>query len=95
MKWKSKRQKEKELRLAGWKALASVDALFTTKDISAVKALRAQPPPSLDQRFNDQDVRDLQAAIHGKVVLATDADYHRDRQMTILSIQEFPQLIVY
>jgi FAD binding domain/Berberine and berberine like len=95
MKWKSKRQKEKELRLAGWKALASVDALFTTKDISAVKALQAKQPPSLDQRFNDQDVRDLQTAIHGKVVLPTDADYHRDRQMTILSIQEFPQLIVY
>jgi len=28
-------------------------------------------------------------------VLPTDATYHRDRQMLLFSVQEFPQLIVF
>jgi FAD/FMN-containing dehydrogenase len=57
--------------------------------------LRATHPPSLDQRFNAQDLKNLQLAVRGTVVLPTDATYHRDRQMLLFSVQEFPQLIVF
>src|SRR5262249_31410864 len=95
MKWKSKRQKEKELGIAAWKALPSVDALFSDRDPASLRALRAKPPLSLDQRFSVEDIRKLQQDIHGKVILPTDLTYHRDRQMTVLSVQEFPQIIVF
>jgi FAD/FMN-containing dehydrogenase len=95
MRWKSKRQKDKELRVSSWDALPSVDLLFSTKDAAALRALRAQHPPSLDQRFNAQDLKNLQLAVRGTVVLPTDATYHRDRQMLLFSVQEFPQLIVF
>jgi len=95
MKWKSKRRKERELRTAGWQALPSIDALFSDKDATTLRALRAKQPPSLDQRFNAEDVIQLQRAIRGTVILPTDVTYHRDRQMTLYSVQEFPQLIVF
>jgi FAD/FMN-containing dehydrogenase len=95
MKWKSKKRKDAELRVASWDALPSVDLLFSDKDADALRALHAQKPVSLDQRFSAQDVKDLQTAVHGTVVLPTDLTYHRDRQMSLLSVQEFPQLIVF
>jgi FAD/FMN-containing dehydrogenase len=95
MKWKSKRQKEKELRIAAWEALPSIDALFSDRDLDSLRALRAKPPLSLDQRFSVEDIRKLQQNIHGKVILPTDITYHRDRQTTVLSVQEFPQLIIF
>src|SRR4051794_36549952 len=95
MKWKSKRHKEAELRAASWDALPSVDLLFSTKDAAELRTLRAGKPPSLDQRFNNQDIQKLQLAIRGTIVLPTDLTYHRDRQMLLFSVQEFPQLIVF
>jgi FAD/FMN-containing dehydrogenase len=95
MKWKSKKRKDAELRVAGWDALPSVDLLFSDKDANTLRALRAQKPVPLDQRFSVKDVKNLQTAIHGTVVLPTDLTYHRDRQMTLLAVQEFPQLIVF
>jgi hypothetical protein len=95
MKWKSKKRKDTELRVAGWNALPSVDRLFSDKDAVALQSLRAQKPAPLDQRFSTDDVKNLQTSIHGTVVLPTDLTYHRDRQMSLLSVQEFPQLIVF
>ncbi len=95
MKWKSKKRKNAELRVTGWNALPSVDLLFSNKDADTLRALRTQKPVPLDQRFSAKDVGELQKAIHGTVVLPTDPTYHRDRQMTLLSVQEYPQLIVF
>jgi FAD/FMN-containing dehydrogenase len=95
MKWKSKRHKEAELRAASWDALPSVDLLFSTKDAATLRELRTGKPPSLDQRFNNKDIQKLQLAIRGTIVLPTDLTYHRDRQMLLFSVQEFPQLIVF
>jgi FAD/FMN-containing dehydrogenase len=81
--------------VASWNALPSVDLLFSEKDAAVLRALRAHKPVPLDQRFSIQDVKDLQRAIRGTVVLPTDLTYHRDRQMSLLSVQEFPQLIVF
>src|SRR4051812_22748932 len=95
MKWKSKRHKEAELRAASWDALPSVDLLFSKKSVDELRELRTGNPPSLDQRFNTQDIKNLQLKIRGTVVLPTDLTYHRDRQMLLFSVQEFPQLIVF
>lgn len=45
--------------------------------------------------FAAAEVRELQARLHGTVVLPADAGYHAARQLTNFAFQSFPLLIVY
>src|SRR5437773_782025 len=87
--------KRKRAENGGWQALPSIDSLFSDKDATILRALGTSGPPGLDQLFNARDIIQLQKSVRGTVILPTDSTYHRDRQMTLYSVQEFPQLIVF
>ena len=79
MKWKSRKQKEKELRVFGWQA----------QDLQPLARGDEAPP------FTTQALGELELKIQGNIVRPEDPEYHAARQLSNFAFQDFPLLIAY